>query len=192
MLAVLDRNIKAWHLWAVNGLTVAWFIAITVASRMALPEVALFRCPVGFCAGGYAPDDLRATLTDIGEEGRDFLRDTLLPLDLILPALLCCAFMVTYVFFSRPGHASAIPLTSGARYGLLAVPLLYGLADYGENWAVAQMLQAFPKIGDALAHRASVLTAAKSQLVAASLGIAVALAIAAWGSGRSGRPRAPR
>ena len=191
MLAVLDRHIRAWHLWALNSLAVAWFVGITIASRVALPDVALFRCPVGFCAGGYSPDDLRATLTQIGEEGRDFLHDTLLPLDLVLPALLCGALVITSSYFSRPGQPMAVPLTPGARYGLLAVPLLYGLADYGENLAVAQMLRAYPKIGDALAHRASVLTAAKSQLIAASIGIAVALAVAAWGAARSG-PRTPR
>ena len=88
MLAVLDQHLKRWHLWAINALAVTWFVGITIASQIALPDVALFRCPVGFCAGGYSPDDLRATLTSIGEEGRDFLHDTLLPLDLVLPALL--------------------------------------------------------------------------------------------------------
>jgi hypothetical protein len=47
-----------------------------------------------------------------------------------------------------------------------------------------EALQAYPNIPYRLARRASFLTAAKSQLIVASLGIAVALAIAAWGLSR--------
>lgn len=187
MLAVLDRHVRAWHLWVANGVALTWFVGMSIASRVALPNVVLFRCPIGFCAGGYAPSDLRAALTDIGPEGRAFVRDTLLPLDRVLPAVLLVALLITYVWFSRPGQRMAVPLSPGARYALLAVPVLYCLADYGENWAVAEMLRAYPSVDDRLAFRASLLTAAKSQLVAASIGIALALAIAAWGS--SSRPR---
>jgi hypothetical protein len=58
-----------------------------------------------------------------------------------------------------------------------------------------EALQAYPNIPYRLARRASILTAAKSQLVVASLGLAVALAIAAWGLAhhwRDGWPRARR
>jgi hypothetical protein len=63
----------------------------------------------------------------------------------------------------------------------LCVPLLYCAADYAENWALVEALQAYPNIPYRLARRASVLTAAKSQLIVAALGIAVSLAIAGWG-----------
>ena len=68
------------------------------------------------------------------------------------------------------------------------MPLLYCLADYAENWALAEALEAFPNIPYRLARRASLLTAAKSQLVTAALGIALALAIAAWGRAHQHRP----
>jgi hypothetical protein len=42
-------------------------------------------------------------------------------------------------------------------------------------------LRSYPNVPYRLARRASVLTAAKSQLIVASIGIAIALAIAAWG-----------
>ena len=61
------------------------------------------------------------------------------------------------------------------------MPLLYCVADYAENWSLAEVLQAHPNIPYRLARQASFLTAAKSQLIVAALGIAVALAIAAWG-----------
>ena len=82
-----------------------------------------------------------------------------------------------------PGRA--IPSTcrsaSGYRYAFLCVPLLYCVADYAENWTLVEALQAYPNIPYRLARRASFLTAAKSQLIVAALGIAVALAIAGWG-----------
>lgn len=182
MLAVFDRHVRHWHLVAANAVALTWFVAMTVVSRLALPDVALFRCPVGFCAGGYTREELRGTLDLIGEDGREYLRDTLLPLDLALPALLLVALVISYVWFSRPGEPGTVALSAGARYGLLAVPVLYAIADYGENWAVARLLDAYPAIDDALAGRASFLTACKSQLVALSIGIAGALAVVGWGS----------
>ncbi len=182
MLSVLDRHLRARHLLVANAVAIAWFIGITVASRVALPQIRLFRCPVGFCAGGYSPEELHAMLSVMGEEGRDFLENNLLPLDLLLPFLLLLAFVTSIVWFSRPDGRFAVPLNRGARYALLAVPLFYCIADYAENWAVAAMLHDYPDVDDRLARTASELTAAKSQLVAASLGICVALAIAAWGA----------
>ena len=112
---------------------------------------------------------------------------------MVLPTLLLVAFAVTYVWFSRPGRATAVPLSSGARYAFLCVPLFYCLADYAENWTLAEALQAYPNIPYRLARRASILTAAKSQLVVASVGIAVALAVAAWGTAhRSGSDAGPQ
>ena len=154
------------------------------ATQSALPGVKLFRCPIGLCLGYYSPIELQTTLTKVGRNGREFLTETLLPLDMVLPALLLLALTVTYVWFTRPGHPINVPLSSGYRYALLCVPVLYCAADYAENWTLVEALQAYPNIPYRLARRASFLTAAKSQLIVASLGIAVALAIAAWGLAR--------
>ena len=99
---------------------------------------------------------------------------------MVLPALVLVALTVTYLWLSQQGHAISIPLTTGARYSLLAVPVLYALADYAENWALVEAVQAYPNIPYRLARRASILTASKSQLIVASVGIALALLIAAW------------
>lgn len=181
MLPVLDRHVKFWHVCAANIATLVWFVGMSLATQAAVPGVKLFRCPIGLCMGYYAPIELQATLTRVGRDGRQFLGETLLPLDMLLPALLLVALTLTYVWFSRPDEATAVPLSAGARYTLLCVPLLYCLADYAENFALAEALQAFPNIPYRLARRASILTAAKSQLIAAALGIAFALVIAAWG-----------
>jgi hypothetical protein len=62
---------------------------------------------------------------------------------------------------------------------------MYCLADYAENWTLVEALQTYPNITYRLARRASILTATKSQLVVASVGIGLALLIAAWGRTRS-------
>lgn len=191
MLSVLDRRLKAWHFWLANTVAIAWFAGMTWATQVAMPGVKLFRCPVGLCLGYYTPGELHATLTRIGTNGREFLADTLLPLDMVLPALLLVALCITYLWFTRPGPHMAVPLTTNTRHVFLCLPLLYCLADYAENWTLAEALQAYPNIPYRLARRASVLTAAKSQLIVAALGVAVALAIAAWGLAHHWRDRLP-
>ena len=74
----------------------------------------------------------------------------------------------------------------------LCVPLLYCLSDYAEDWTLVEALHAYPNVPYRLARRASILTAAKSQLVVASVGLAVAFAIAAWGLAHHWRDGSPR
>ena len=180
MLSMPDRHISLWHVLLANGVALSWFAGMGLATQWALPGVKLVRCPIGLCFGYYTPNELHATLTRIGKNGRDFFANTLLPLDMALPALLLVALTVTYLWLSQQGHAVSIPLSAGARMSLIAVPVLYCLADYAENWALVEALQAYPNIPYRLARRASVLTATKSQLFVASVGIALALLIAAW------------
>src|SRR5437763_13325242 len=146
MLSVLDRHLRSWHFWLANAAAVAWFAGMSLATQAAMPGVKLFRCPIGLCLGYYSPGELHATLTKIGKNGREFLAETLLPLDAALPALLLVALCVTYVWFTRSGHDMAVPLTPRARCAFLCVPLLYCLADYAENWTLAEALQAYPNI----------------------------------------------
>lgn len=184
MLSFLDRHLRFWHVLVANGAALAWFAGMQLATQASLPGVKFFRCPIGLCMGYYSPVELNATFARIGKNGREFLADTLLPLDMVLPLLLLVAFAITYAWFSRSGEATAIPLSTGARYAFLVVPLFYCLADYAENWTLAEALQAYPNISYRLARRASFLTAAKSQLIVAAIGLAAALVIAAWGPRR--------
>ena len=102
MLYLLDRHIKFWHVCLANGAALAWFAGMSLSIQAVLPGARLFRCPIGLCLGYYAPIELQATLTAIGRDGRQFLADTLLPLDMVLPALLALALILTCVWFSRP------------------------------------------------------------------------------------------
>ena len=70
-----------------------------------------------------------------------------------MPALLLAALTVTYLWLSQQGHAVSIPLSAGMRRMLLAVPVLYAVADYAENWALVEAVQAYPNIPYRLARR---------------------------------------
>jgi len=174
-------NRGRWHLVAiVDGLALAWFVTITVACRLALPDIALFRCPIGLCLGGYEPAELRSVLTAIGADGRGFLAHTLLPLDTVMPVLVTVALMLTIAWLTRPAPSQPIRIDQRLRLALVCVPLLYGFADYAENWQITRVLHAYPDIPDAMARTASRLTAAKSQMLVASIGIVLAFAAARW------------
>lgn len=189
LIARLDSSLKPWHVAAANFAAVGWFAGVTIFGRAALPSVALFRCPVGFCAGGYPPEELFSLLDEVGEDGRRFIHDSMVWGDVVLPLLFLVALVLDILWFSRPGARISVTLQPMARLGLLLVPVLYFLSDYMENAAIEQMLRVYPDLEDAMAERASILTAAKSQLFAASVGIALALAIAAWGTSLRPRPR---
>jgi hypothetical protein len=184
MLSLLDRHLRLWHVVVANAIALAWFAGMQVATQNGLPGVKFFRCPIGLCLGYYSPAELSAVLTRIGRSGRQFLEETLLPLDMVLPALLLVALTLTCAWFSRASAATSVPLSTGARYAFLSVPLFYCLADYAENWTLYEALSTFPNIPYRLARRASFLTAAKSQLIVAAVGLAAALVIAAWGPAR--------
>jgi len=191
LIARLDHTLRPWHVATANLAALLWFGGVTIFGRTALPSVALFRCPVGFCAGGYPPEEIYSLLDEIGEEGRRFIHDSMVWGDLVLPMLFLTALVLDILWFSRPGARISVTLQPMARLTLLAVPVLYFIADYMENAAIEQMLRAYPDLEDAMAERASILTAAKSQLFAASVGIAAALAVAAWGTNLRPRTNPP-
>jgi hypothetical protein len=178
MLAWIDRRLAGWHVWAINGATLAWFIGMWIATLRALPDTRLHFCPIGLCLGGYPPRIARDTLTAIGPEGRRFLLEVLMPLDRVLPALLLVALVLTYLWYTRP--TGPLPLSPTARGFLLLLPVSYVVTDYAENATVIDMLRQHPGFPDALARRASDWTEAKSQLVTAALLVAAALIAAAW------------
>ncbi|MDX2201927.1 MAG: hypothetical protein NW223_04210 [Hyphomicrobiaceae bacterium] len=189
VLMTLDRALRPLHVVLANAAALVWFVTVTLEGRQALPSAALVRCPIGFCAGGYSPEELYSMLDEIGEDGRAFLHDTMLRSDLVLPALVLLALVLDIVWFSRSDARVSVPLEPLARGCLLVAPVLYCIVDYLENMLLGEMLRAYPALEDTTAERLSLLTAAKSQLFAAAAGIAGALAIAACGLAlRSGRP----
>jgi hypothetical protein len=184
MLAYLDRNLRGRHVALATVAAVLWFVGMTWASYQVLPRGEMFRCPIGFCVAGYSANSATLMLQVMGAEGRATLQNVLLPLDRIWPLLVLVACVLHTAWWTRPGARYAIRIEPKYRYMLMAVPAIYALADYGENWAFAKLLASFPKIGYRDVQVASGFTAVKSQLIVASIGIVVALAIAGWIEGR--------
>ena len=181
MLNLFDQRLRAVHVWVLNGLAIAWFAGLSLASTRAMPEMVNHRCPIGLCLSGYPPEVARRFFAEIGPKGREFLAQTFTPFDYVLPVLLAVALAATLAYTTRPPSAGGrLSLGAGWRWTLLALPLLYCCADLAENAAVSRMLAEHAAISDQLAHRASLLTAAKSQLVAAAIGFAAALVALSW------------
>ena len=177
----VDRILRPWHVWSLGVLACGWFIGLIVAGSSSLPGIATSRCPIGMCLTGYPPHVAREFFGALGPQGRTALTRLLSPFDFVTPVLLVLALMSIVLYCTRPrALGGRTPLTTGWRLTLIALPLLYGLADYGENVAVLRMLAETGQISDQLAHRGSVLTAAKSQLVVASIAFAGAFVIAGW------------
>ena len=181
MLHMLDQRLRAAHVWVLNGLAIALFAGLSLASTRAMPEMLHYRCPIGLCPSGYPPETARRFFAEIGPKGRDFLAQTFTPFDYVLPVLLAIALAATLAYYTRPASAGGrLALGAGWRWTLLALPLLYCGADLAENVAVSRMLAEHAAISDQLAHRASLLTAAKSQLVAAAIGFAAVFVALSW------------
>lgn len=186
MLDFLDRKMRGRHVAAATAVAMLWFAAMTWVSYQVLPRGEMFRCPIGFCVAGYSANSATLMLQLMGAEGRATLQNMLLPLDRIWPLMVLIACVFHIAWWTRPGAKYAIRIEPTYRYMLMAVPAIYALADYGENWAFGKLLESFPKIGYRDVQFASGFTAVKSQLIAASIGIVLALAIAAWLSVRRG------
>ncbi len=184
MLAFLDRTLTWRHVALATGAAILWFAAMTWASFQVLPRGGLFRCPIGFCVTGYSANGVTLSLQLMGVQGRATLQDMLLPLDRVWPLLVLLACVLNTAWWTRPGDRYAIRLEPKWRYVLMVAPVVYCLADYGENWAFGAILKSYPRIGYRDVMFASSFTAVKSQLIVASLGIVVALAVAAWIEGR--------
>ena len=173
MLSILDRRIRLWHVIVADIVALAWFVGMNLATLSALPGAKLFRCPIGLCPGYYSPSELNTTLTVIGKNGRDFFaQDAAAARHGAAGA--GAGRPLHHLPVAQPAGPSGVDTARppGARYALLAVPVLYSMADYAENWALVEAVQAYPNIPYRLARRASVLTATKSQLIVASVGIA--------------------
>ena len=179
----IDSRLRAWHVWALNLMAGGWFATLLLAGKRGMPGISTSACPTGLCLTGYEPDVAREFLTTLGPGGRAELKHLISAYDFVLPALVVIALVATFIYYTSPSAAGGrLQWTPGWRLVLLLVPVLYGLADLGENMAILQML-AEPdpaRISDALGHRGSLLTAAKSQLVIASIAFAAAIIGVDW------------
>ncbi|MGY0234877.1 hypothetical protein [Longispora urticae] len=120
---------------------------------------------------GYTPQGAYDLLTAYGADGRRWHLILSLTGDVLLPA-------VTVLF----GLVAFASLARRARVGrwVLALPVLYVLADYAENAGIVTMLLGYPDRLDAVATITNVLTSLKSAAVGACVLAAAVLGVLAW------------
>jgi hypothetical protein len=106
---------------------------------------------------GYDIQYTNQLLDALGEGGRWHYLTRQIPLDLLYPGLLSAVLCGAWLMLLKSGQISASFLR-----GFTTVAVLAGLADYGENIAVATMLVSFPDISLGLVTTASLLTIIKS------------------------------
>lgn len=139
--------------WLIIAVTLGVYLVMALWSLPKLAAMAEGALPFDLRPLGYAPEEARAFLAALGEEGRGFYRDVQHRLDLFFPGLLALSLVL---LFRRllPGALGVV---------LSVVALLAAAFDWAENAAVAGMLAA-PEATDAMVQQASRLTVIKSGL----------------------------
>lgn len=117
---------------------------------------------------GYSPEEARAFLAALSDEGRVFYLTVQQRLDLVYPAVLAMSFVSAF-FWALSGQM---------RWGLSAVAVLGALADYLENFRVAGLLRA-DAVSDQMVEAASLATVLKSGAVSLCFVALVVLALRA-------------
>lgn len=107
--------------------------------------------------GGYDLEYARNLLTALGEEGRSVYLQQQIPADMFYPSLFAIGYSLLLAFFLK----KLVPENS--RWFLLCwIPLIAGLADYLENFAIIKMLLNYDALNKAMVQTASIFTLIKS------------------------------
>lgn len=117
---------------------------------------------------GYSPEEARAFLAALSDEGRVFYLTVQQRLDLVYPAVLATSFVSAF-FWALSGQM---------RWGLSAVAVLGALADCLENFRVVGLLRA-DAVSDQMVEAASLATVLKSGAVSLCFVALVVLALRA-------------
>jgi hypothetical protein len=118
-------------------------------------------------AGGMDPFDLMLTGYDlayamdfvqaIGPAGRDYYLSRQIPLDLFYPGLFAVTFAAIWQWLLSKAKSRHRLLRA-----MVWLPVIAGLADYGENGCIVAMLSTYPDLSEALVTVASALTVGKA------------------------------
>jgi len=113
---------------------------------------------------GYAPEEIQAYFSALGEQGREVYLYHELVLDLFFPALyglFFCGLFIRLLKQTRRFH--------GFYRFLCLIPLLAALLDYGENLCLIKLLTVYPLFPKTLIQASSVFTVLKSLFFILSL-----------------------
>jgi hypothetical protein len=168
------RGVLFWALVVANG---AVYLAMVLWS---LPEIARMAggvAPFDLRPMGYAPDEARAFLAGLSDEGRAFYLGVQHRLDLVFPGLQAVTLILAFHCLAPGPLAWALSVVAAASAGF----------DWAENAAVAGLLAVpEPEVGAIL--WASRLTVLKSACVSVAMTALLALlARAGWTRWRQSR-----
>jgi hypothetical protein len=141
------------RLLLVTGLAaVALFLLLWVLGnvRLTAKDLGIFDARLLGYTHGQAQEYLRA----LSPEQSGYYRRVFQRIDTVFPALL--TFTLVGIIWRQSGRMGRVLLA-----GLTLFPLVYLLADYTENYAVARMLQVGPSLSQGLAEQASTATQTK-------------------------------
>jgi hypothetical protein len=176
----VDSGLRGWHvavLWAI-ALTVLVFLAFVTGPR--LMELAGDVQVFDLRFTGYDHDDAVTILAALGEEGRRYYRNVQLIVDFLFPPLMFLAVGAAFLYFSRPYGRFTLPLPEGVRLVVVALALIGGVCDLGENLAVLAMLLGDGDPTEALVNLGSAFTMVKNvalTLAVAAMAVTVVLAL---------------
>ena len=166
---------------AFGAVATAVYLAMVLGSLPRL-EALSGHTPFDMRPLGYSPDEARALLAALGEEGRAFSLRCQLALDTIYPALMALTLAGLFRLAGR-----GLALERAAAAGLAASWLAAGF-DYAENAGIALMLR-HVNPPEALMIAASHATVAKSLTTSAAVfGLLALFLWRIWSVKAAGRP----
>jgi len=150
-----------------------WLVLSALAVNLGLYAVMMFGtlAQVSALADGVTPFDLRPfgyTLGEarellelLGEEGRNYYSRVHLAVDAVYPATYAVSRALALWWLTTPRRLCDRILPMRMRVGLLVPPVVAGGLDYLENWHIAAMLDAGPRLTAELVDAASMATIGK-------------------------------
>ncbi len=183
ILGFIDRRMRQRHLWLLLAAVIALDVLMLsyTARKLSVHGLPMFdlRC------GGYGVSDARTYVEGLTAANKlwryAFVQ---IPIDMAFAIIEAAALAALYLWFTRPKARFSIAMPGKARMLLLLFPAGQALFDLSENSLVWVMLKSGPSVSPSLVRAASFSTTTKWALAMMSVGIAAALAIAAWQTGK--------
>ena len=148
-----------------TGKMVLIFLLLSVAvylymNMVSMPRIAAFSqdmLMLDLKSEGYDYAYVKNLLDVLGEQGRSAYLFPQLILDMFFPLVYVPFFVLLIGYFLKKGRLSG----TVHKFSLL-IPILTGLADYGENTASILLIHSYPHISEGMVQFASVCTVVKS------------------------------
>ena len=183
----LGRWIRGWDVLAAFALLAASFLLIRLE---AVPQLAALATNKDYFSGparqpllldtyrqGYNFETVRDHLRALGEDGRAYYAHSFIPIYDTALSLFLLTFSILFILYAtQPGKVHALELPPWARRLALLPPSLQFLFDIGENIALRQLMQDFPRINPKVVETASLLTQLKWLSIYATTAILLSLA----------------